>query len=362
MQAASVAEAEDAPSELQKIRDQFQAHRELTSRPLTELGDQYREALVALQDELQKNADLDGLVTVRNELKRFDQEKSPPAGISGLDSVARLQKIYGTGYDEKFAVIEQKLKTAESAFREKLEALMQELTVKGEVEAALEVKSVLEKLGDAQGGGASALEKALVLHFRFDNGTGDVVSDSSDVHNDGRLMGDAKILSTSGNRGRHAVFDGAGDFIEIPHHESLALTTDGTISVWVRPKRMGNMRGLVSKYTPNNSWTFRNWKDAERRKIGFGDNGHTSRSQSELKDDRWTHLVVTVDKGKVLFYFDGKLDSEDQRPAPLVSNTNPVRIGSCYDGRYFNGAIDDVRIYSRALSAEEVALLFDIES
>ena len=85
-------------------------------------------------------------------------------------------------------------------------------------------------------------------------------------------------------------------------------------------------------------------------------------SVEELKENRWTHLVVTLREGNVSIYFNGKLDSEGKRPAALVTNTNAVRIGSCYDGRYFTGAVDGVRIYRRALSGEEVAELFRIES
>lgn len=81
-----------------------------------------------------------------------------------------------------------------------------------------------------------------------------------------------------------------------------------------------------------------------------------------MRENRWTHVAITLDDGNVSFYLDGKLNSEGSRDAPLSTNTSPVRIGSDYDGRYFHGAVDDVRIYNRGLSAQEVAKIFQAES
>ena len=128
------------------------------------------------------------------------------------------------------------------------------------------------------------------------------------------------------------------------------------------PKRLNNMRGLISKYNPVNSWTMRNWENAQLKKVGFGDHYHNLLSQTEIKYDQWTHVVATLKAGDVSIYINGELDAEGTRPRPLSVNDKPVRIGSCYDGRYLDGAVDDVRIYSRGLSPEEVKRLFDIES
>ncbi len=352
-----------APSAvLDDIRIQHEASAGLIRKPLSKLGAQYRAAIVKLQGDLQKKADLDGLIIIKAELERFDKETAPASELSALDSISRLQKVYQSAYDEKFPAVRKELNAAESDYRKKLEGMMIKLTKAGEVEEAVKIRTALEELGPPDVGDDATLETDLVFFCDFSAVEKDVIRDASKTGNDGQLIGDAKVLSLSGNRGQHAIFDGKGDYIKIPHHKSLSLTTDGTISIWVKPKRMSDMVGLVSKYNKDKCWTFRNWKEADRRKIAIGDHAHTQLSETELKDDRWTHLVATFDKDKVAVYFDGKLDSEGKRPSPIPTNESNVRIGSCYGGRYFHGAVDDVRIYRRALSAKEVAELFDIES
>ena len=75
----------------------------------------------------------------------------------------------------------------------------------------------------------------------------------------------------------------------------------------------------------------------------------------------WQHVTVTYDKVKVTFYINGKQDTQLGMTGGLKSSTNQISIGK--DGSYaqypYNGLIDDVRIYNRALSAAEIAELYN---
>ena len=169
----ATAAAENRPSVLDNYQIRYEEKLDLIRQPLTKLGDRYREALVKLQDDLQEKADLDGLLALRSELKRFDELKLPPAENSALGSIARLQKIYQAGYDEKFPAIEKQLIPAETAYREKLEGMMRKLTTTGEVDLAVKVRSALEKLGPARSTSETTLETELILHFRFQVNSGE---------------------------------------------------------------------------------------------------------------------------------------------------------------------------------------------
>ncbi len=353
--------AQEPASNLEELQTRYESHLSLVNRPLTDLSDKYQLALIDLQKDLQAKADLDGLIAVKQELARFKKDRSPATEISKVESLSRLQKIYGTQHDAERIELKDDLTASYTAYRRQLVGLMQRLTTAGNVGEAVKVRNAIKQLG-TDPLGKPTLKTGLVLHLRFESEKGDLVRDASDAGNHGHLTGDATNHSTGENRGSYAVLDGSGDFIECAHSDSLTLTTDGSISLWIRPKRLQSMRGLVSKYNPNKSYTLRTWKEGSHRKVAFGDTSDNFVSGAELRENRWSHLVLTLDDGMVKLYFDGKLDREGQRSAPLTTNTDPVRIGNDYDGRYFRGAIDDIRIYKRALSSEEVAEIFKIES
>ena len=352
--------AQEQPAGLEGLQGQYESHLTLLKRPLTELATNYEKALTALRDDLQKKADLDGLIGVKQEFERFEKTRSPNSKISKVEALARIQNVYATSHGAASAKVKEQTVAAHAAYRGRLEALVRILTTKGDLDGALKVRAALEKLGPAKEEKVT-LETGLVLHFRFEADGGEVVRDESGAGNDGRLMGDAKIAS-GGNRGRYLALDGRGDFVECPHDDSLTLTTDGSISLWIRPERLVQTRGLVSKYTPKNSYTLRTWAKTDYRRVSFGDFEHENHTKAELRENKWTHVAVTLADGKVQLYLDGTLDSEGTRPAPLVTNTSAVHIGSDYDGRYFHGSIDDVRIYRRALTEKEVTEIFQIES
>ena len=352
---------QEGNSGLEELRNRYEAHLSLMNRPLVQLADNYEKALSELKQKLQTEANLDGLVVLTEEMTRFKKDRQPAPKLSPFVPLAQLQEIYAAHHRAAKEKMLPEWRASHSAYRAKLEQLMLKLTTAGDVENALKVRSALEQLGDAPET-APTLETGLVLHLRFENETGDVVRDQSGKDNHGRLIGDAKNHSTGEARKSYAVLDGRGDFIECSHADSLTLTTHGTISVWVRPRQLRSMRGLVSKYNPQKSYTLRTWKEGEQSKVAFGDTSDNFLSKPELRENRWTHIAVTLNDLAVTFYIDGKLNTVGSREAPITTNTSPVRIGSDYDGRYFHGAIDDIRIYNRSLTAEEVARIFREES
>ena len=356
-----IATAQQEASDLDQLRARYESHLSLTNRPLVKLGDNYQQALGNLKTDLQAKGDLDGLVVLTEEIARFSKDRQPAPAASKFLLLAQVQQIYSAHHDRAKEQLLPDLQASHAAYRKHLEQLMLRLTNVGEVDAALKVRSALKQLGDDPEG-KPTLETGLVLHLLFENEKGEVIRDVSGAENHGRLMGDASNHSTGEARRSYAVFDGNGDFIECAHADSLTLTKDGSILVWVRPKRLQSMRGLVSKYNPQKSYTLRTWKEGEQSKVAFGDTSDNFLGTPELRENRWTHVAVTLDDGALSFYFDGKLNNKGSREAPISTNTSPVRIGSDYDGRYFNGAVDDIRIYNRALSADEVAEIFQKES
>ncbi len=71
----------------------------------------------------------------------------------------------------------------------------------------------------------------------------------------------------------------------------------------------------------------------------------------------WHHVAGVYDKEKIYLYIDGSLDASAAAPGTIRVNEAPVYIGenSQMPNRFWNGMIDDVRIYNYALSAEEIS-------
>ncbi len=198
-------------------------------------------------------------------------------------------------------------------------------------------------------------EANLVGYWSFESD----FTDSVGGHN-GTAMGDAHVTGDP-ERGQVLSLDGGADAVEIPY--SAELNPEAfTASIWANPDPAGSNhrspitsrdggppRGYIIYLEPGNTWQF--WIGTG---AGWDNTGGPAAALGE-----WTHLAVTyVDEAKAL-YVNGRLAG--QGTAPIGVNTAQVlRIGGgateLPDGNYFfQGMLDETRIYNRALSPEEVA-------
>jgi hypothetical protein len=206
----------------------------------------------------------------------------------------------------------------------------------------------------------------LVGWWQLDEGDGNTAYDSAG-DNDGNLVGDPCWVP--GYVGTYALdFDGAADYVDVNSSAELELDLNGTISAWVRAedlyqhsivnKRGGSDGGNKSE----NYWL--TFGSVDNCSIVIGDGANYCQALFEagqVSTDEWHHLVGTWSTVEMSIYLDGmQKDVETNTLATVTSsNSYPLRIG--YDSRagwYFDGKIDDVRIYDRALSAEEIQQLY----
>jgi endo-1,4-beta-xylanase len=103
-----------------------------------------------------------------------------------------------------------------------------------------------------------------------------------------------------------------------------------------------------------------NWQGT----IGTNAGGWYNTSLGELLADTWYHLAGTYDGEEIKAYKDGVLISTNDAPSgPPNSESNSLKLArhAANAGQYFTGTIDEVRIYDRALSAEEILFLNQLE-
>jgi hypothetical protein len=221
-------------------------------------------------------------------------------------------------------------------------------------------------LGVPLGAVLGAEDPNLVGWWTLDDGSGSVAKDSSGNGRDGTLLGAPQWIA--GKIGAGALsFDGVDDVVQVADAPALALSNALTLSAWVKLNNFSTYYFIVDKQPSGTAGTnYPGNYEFRTTPAGLVQFGHqTSQgtdftfydSASGLTAGRWTHVVVTVVKaGQVKFYIDGTpAGSVAQSMNFPVLNNEPVRIGGRKDGySFFNGCLDDVRIYNRALTVDAI--------
>jgi len=210
---------------------------------------------------------------------------------------------------------------------------------------------------------ASALNDGLVGYWSFDGSDmnwGNSSVEATDVSGQGR-NGDVTNFGQSsvvaGIAGQALRFDGVDDYVELGDNFTGIVTTTGTysMSVWLRAGDITLYKGIVN-ISPGASSSDRNGISISEGALQGGYyNGvsYVGNSQS-IAANTWYHAVLVNTAGTVTFYINGA--SVTGGSAGTLNQNN--RIGHNTSG-YFTGLIDEVRLYNRALSAGEVAYLYN---
>ena len=191
--------------------------------------------------------------------------------------------------------------------------------------------------------------------WNFNEKSGKEVLDSIG-YNDGKIEGGKYIKGVA--KGYALQFDGTEDqYAKIPHDPSLNATgTEMSMSAWAKPASYAS--GQVVKKGKFGIWNDENagWR------VNFGLNDKsfaTDWNEPGMPSlDQWYHIVGTYDGEKITIYIDGEWKNSLSKDGTLNTNELPVFIGTGDGFKPFNGAIDEVVFYNKALSAKEVEALY----
>lgn len=229
-------------------------------------------------------------------------------------------------------------------------------------------------------GGTATISNVVVkprpaAHYRFDEstwrGTAGEVADSSDNALNGTAQGGAITAATTpaiaGDPGtcRYGVFDGQNDQVAIPHNAQLQSTTALTYAAWIYPRNLsGGIHQVMSKSVHGGGGgraqmgIFSEGGALKGRAMALnGDSTTGWEVQTSLPAlDTWTHVALVFAGDRLTLYVNGaEANSRTFASTTLRTNTDPFTIGNDY-GRdyYFNGFIDETRVYTSALNAAQV--------
>jgi hypothetical protein len=215
--------------------------------------------------------------------------------------------------------------------------------------------------------------RGLVLHYSFDRDEGTKAVDASDKHNDGTIHGAKR--TTRGKAGGAYEFDGVDDRIEIPYNASLFPGKEFTLCAWIYRYATGTRHNIISS-TYNNPPDTSMYQIQTTREDRLGLHSYRggsivkALSETGLKARKWYFVCGTYDSGleakNAKVYVDGKLEGTANYRAQLDGYNGPLNIG-CYQNRaggaryrgHFNGMIDEVMIFDRALSDSEIRMIYN---
>src|SRR3989344_198301 len=259
-----------------------------------------------------------------------------------------------------------------------LRGFMDEPKIYPYARTAAQVKADYAKGSASKGGGVlgaadtSALSQGLVGYWKMDESTTPSL-DSSGNSNSGSWNGN--VAATTGKFGNGTTYDGTGDYVNVPDADSLDLgqgaTKRWTVATWYRATGAGtSAQMLVAKRSATGSSVTDYVIYTESNSIVWGTGSAADSCSwqilSEPSRDVWHHIVGTLEatgneSGRKSIYIDGALSATCTYAIKAASTTDPVKLGAADNtaNHFFNGKLDEARIYNRALSPAEVSQLYN---
>ncbi|MCG9128366.1 LamG domain-containing protein [Candidatus Poribacteria bacterium] len=203
----------------------------------------------------------------------------------------------------------------------------------------------------------------LILYHSYDKGDGDVAEDLSGNGHDGKID---KPEWVDGKFNKALNFGGAGSGTWVTVENTEALNVDTcTFMAWVFAEHWNATRQIVGK-SVHGGCTGRGqyglFSEGGTFKLRFESEGGRSDIVMDLPDtEKWIHVAFTNDGSNGIIYIDGKEAKAGNIPGKLKPNEDPLRIAQDCDrhNNVFAGMIDEVRLWNRALTEQEISTYMD---
>ncbi|MEK7500082.1 MAG: LamG domain-containing protein [Patescibacteria group bacterium] len=203
---------------------------------------------------------------------------------------------------------------------------------------------------------------SLVGYWKFDEGTGTSAADSSGNGNTGTLTNgptwSSTVPTTAFTNPYSVSFDGTDDYVAIGNSITSLGTTAVTVSSWVRTNSIGANQYILDASTDGGSGNGLSVRIRDNGTIRFWHYNAAANANSvgTLSANVWYHVAVTWDGTTNRIYINGSPDGTNTGDSNSLGSIYQIGHSNVLGG-FFNGRLDDVRIYNRALSATEITAL-----
>lgn len=207
------------------------------------------------------------------------------------------------------------------------------------------------------------ITEGLIAHYTFSGDANDLSGNGNHGTNFGAELTDDRF----GNPNSAYAFNGMDSYISVPSSASLeSPDTAITMSAWIYSvgfSFIGDNFGpiLMKSDLVGNNFMYR--MDIYEEGFAAAINNWTNfvTSETDIPMNEWHHLAISFCSTEVKFYIDNVLISEAPFVCSIIPDNLPLEIGRDVPGalEVFNGVIDDIRIYDRCVSDEEINALFE---
>jgi len=202
------------------------------------------------------------------------------------------------------------------------------------------------------------MTEGLAGYWKMDESSGNAV-DSSGNGNTGTVTGSPTQVSGKAGWSKNLANTAGGTATDYFHNASMTgLSTEGqTVSVWINPDVITSAERQCFVQTPGSFFDI----EANGNLTAYfqtNPSGWVAVGSSGLQAGVWQHVVQTYDRNEHRLYINGELKSSSSARKEPLYNSGAVRLGDAsWANEAFDGKMQEARIYSRALSADEVKQL-----
>jgi len=208
----------------------------------------------------------------------------------------------------------------------------------------------------------------LLAWWKLDETSGRDVADASGNGNVGKILnGQPRWQASGGKIGGALLFDGKGDWVHVANESKFDCTSEVTVAAWIKVNLFDkDYQAIVAK--GDSAWRIQRNQGTDT--IEFACSGLNIPDgnpygglygEKSVNDGKWHHVAGVYNGEKMILYVDGVVDVSQPASGAIATNDHPVYIGENVEmtGRFWNGMIDDVRVYSYALSEGQVTALYN---
>ncbi|MBI5134069.1 MAG: prepilin-type N-terminal cleavage/methylation domain-containing protein [Candidatus Taylorbacteria bacterium] len=204
--------------------------------------------------------------------------------------------------------------------------------------------------------------------WSFDECAGLSTADRSGFGNNGVLQNMAGTSEwssdTPSGTGCSLLLDGTNDYVSVPDSASLDLSGVATLSIWVKSSGTNAYSGFMNKTSALTGYQFGiGASNSIRGDLYNGTTYISPMHTTNVLDGKWHHIAVAYDGVAAKVYVDGIAGGAVAGSGFVTANNASFVIGNdvCCGGRFFNGRIDEARVFAKALTAKEVERIYASE-
>lgn len=198
----------------------------------------------------------------------------------------------------------------------------------------------------------------LILYYKLDN-VNDYLGNNNLTNEKDQFSGTDYVLFQAGKINNGARFNGAN---LLTHSNISALnfgTGDFTISFWIKPvDTTQNNAGIISQFTSDHGFALR--YSGTSKKLTFQTERISYSTDTTVPAGEWTYYTIRRISGVLQWYKNSSTDCIEWDNTNDVHSTAPFRIGRWLTATYYyTGDLDEIGIWNRALTTDEIALLYN---